>query len=201
VNDNRAAGLPQHPKVLKKISSADAGLLGWLMDQQPAVDFDEGKKKYLAIVNTRRKEAYEQKLKDYQSKVNQSKEKPLAPEQNSPIAAIHLNNPSPTITQTSHKQSSTPPRNSKTPPSISAINPSPEHSTSPEQSLSEWLRACKRDLEHANTLTFDETRRTFKKRRPAFFERATADQGNNDGNERQDACGRKESSDGRSSAS
>jgi hypothetical protein len=82
--DNRATQLPQPPKVLKKISPADAGFLSWLVDHQPAVDFDEGKKKYLAMVNARRKETYEQKLKDYQSIVNSSKEKPLlAPEQNS----------------------------------------------------------------------------------------------------------------------
>jgi hypothetical protein len=56
--DNRAARLPQPPKVLKKISSADAGFLGWLMNQQPAVDFEVGKKKYVAMVNARRKEKY-----------------------------------------------------------------------------------------------------------------------------------------------
>ena len=58
--DNRAARLPQPPKVVKKISTADAGFLNWLKEQEPAVEWDEGRKKsYLAILNARRKEAYE----------------------------------------------------------------------------------------------------------------------------------------------
>lgn len=101
--DNRAARPPQPPKVVKKISTADAGFLNWLKEQEPAVEWDEGKKKrYLAILNARRKEAYEQKLKDYQSKVNQSMGEPLAPEQTSPITATPINsNPSQATTQTS----------------------------------------------------------------------------------------------------
>ena len=116
--DNRAARLPQPPKVVKKISTADAGFLSWLNDQEPAVEWEEGKKKYLVLLNAGRKEAYEQKLKDYQSKVNQSKDESLAPEQNSPITSTLLNNLSPATIQTSPEQSSTPPQ------SISAIDPS-----------------------------------------------------------------------------
>ena len=82
--DNRAARPPQPPKVVKKISTADAGFLNWLKEQEPAVEWNEGRKKtYLAILNARRKEAYEQKLKDHQSNVNQSKGESLSLEQTS----------------------------------------------------------------------------------------------------------------------
>ena len=124
--DNRAARPPQPPKVVKKISTADAGFLNWLKEQEPAVEWDEGRKKrYLAILNARRKEAYEQKLKDYQSKVNQSMGEPLAPEQTSPITATPINsNPSQATTQTSQEQLSTPPKPSRSSQSIPAIDPS-----------------------------------------------------------------------------